>query len=58
MNKDVEHEIILDVLISNCTMKNIEDTYNNVIVQVINSYNKSSNIRKRGELNGFCKKFS
>ena len=26
MNKDVEHEIILDVLFSNCTMKNIEDT--------------------------------
>ena len=35
MNKDVEHEIILDVLFSNCTMKNIEDTYNNAIVQVI-----------------------
>lgn len=28
MNKDVEHEIMLDVLFSNCTMKNIEDTYN------------------------------
>lgn len=40
MNKDVEYEIMLDVLFSNCTMKNIEDTYNKAIVQVINSYNK------------------
>ncbi len=40
MNKDVEHEIILDVIFSNCTRKNIEETYNKAIIQVINSYNK------------------
>lgn len=31
MKQDVEHEILLDVIFSNCTKENINNTYKNLI---------------------------
>ena len=38
MKQDVEHEILLDVIFSNCTKENLNNTYKNLMKRVKRRY--------------------